>query len=191
MDDMENELDRVIGEIVEASKEPLIKPEAAKPVVAAPFKTAFSAGVEGQVEKPFGTRPLSDAERKPIPPQHPVKAAPPPPPEQTTGWHGDPAQPQKPAAATPPAQAVVSRESTEAERFLATGERLLDVQRRKIQELESKHEIDRVKLIDDYRVQMLNLEHEANEALRSFDMAHDTALADGKRILDALLAMRG
>lgn len=159
MSEMENELDKVIGEIADAAKAPLITPapprsEDANP---APFKTSFPG---------LGGRPLTEAERRPIPPQNPA--------------------PQPAPVASDRAVAIGSAES-----FLATGEKLLEVQRKKIQDLESKHEIDRVKLIDDYRVRLRDLEHQASEALRSFDIAHQAAHADAKRILDALVAMRG
>lgn len=191
--ELEDELDKAISEL--AAGLPPSKPTMPPVAETYPFKgnstaEALKAAAEvGHDERPF-RRPLTDAERKPIPPQNPVRAAPPPPPEQTTGWHGDPAAPEAPAQ---PEQAIVSASPTgsEVENFMAIGEKMHDAQRLKIQALESAYEIDRVKLIDDYRVRLRNLEHEAGEALRGFDLAHQAALADAKRILDALTAMRG
>lgn len=110
------------------------------------------------------------------------------------------AAPQAPTAAQPapvaPADsggAVVAAAtpSSEVESFLANGSRLYDKQRKRILALETAAEFDRVKLIDDYRVKLRDLEHEANEALRAFDIQHESDLANAKRILDALSAMRG
>lgn len=81
--------------------------------------------------------------------------------------------------------------ATEADRFLASAERLFDQQRRRVLELESRYEKERVSLVDGYRVQMRNLEHQAREALRGLDRKHAVAIADARRILDALTGMRG
>lgn len=171
--DFENELDKAIADIAEGVAAP-IKP-AADPY---PFKgnstaEALRAASRAEYAPPFRPRPLSDAERTPIPPANPI--------------------PQR-AEAAPPAQDVVTAETdtgSAVEAFMASGQRLLDMQRTKIIKLESEYEFDRVKLIDDYRVKMRELEHEAGEALRSFDRQHETEMAGAKRILDSLLAMRG
>lgn len=101
--------------------------------------------------------------------------------------------PSAPIAASPAAESmsIAQRAGSEAESFLANGARLLDKQRRKILEMESQNEFARVKLIDDYRVKLRDLEHEASEALREFDEQFDKDLGDAKRILDALAKMRG
>lgn len=178
MHDFESELDKIITDIKTGSETPVIKP-AADPY---PFKGNSTAEAlraasraEGERIPPFRPRPLSDADRTPIPPANPA--------------------PQRDAATPPPpAQDVVAADidtTTAVEAFMASGQRLLDMQRTKIIKLESEYEFDRVKLIDDYRVKMRELEHEAGEALRSFDRQHESEMAGAKRILDSLLAMRG
>lgn len=87
--------------------------------------------------------------------------------------------------------AAAAEQSSDVQRFLATGTAMFDQQRRNILEMESAYEKDRVALIDDYRVRLRELEHEASEALREFDHKHDGNLAGAKRILEALAAMRG
>lgn len=84
-----------------------------------------------------------------------------------------------------------SEGSSELERFMASAERLLEVQRRRMLSIESRYELDRVRLIDGYRVQMRNLEHAAREAVRNLDLAHERTAAEARKILDALTGMRG
>lgn len=80
--------------------------------------------------------------------------------------------------------------NSEVESFLQSGERMLEMQRRKMIELESAHEIGRVKLIDTFRTRLLELEHEAGEALRKYDVSYEGDRAAQQRILDALVRMR-
>lgn len=81
-------------------------------------------------------------------------------------------------------------EMTELERFLANGEKLLEQQRQRLLHAESRYEVERVKLVDYFRVRMRNLEHEAHEALRSLDQRHAKKTADARKIFLALAAMR-
>lgn len=123
-------------------------------------------------------------------------------PQGATGGTG-PDRPAQPAAAAPDATeaapeadkgavvAAAAPSGSDVEKFLANGSILHDKQRRKILALESAYEFDRVKLIDDYRVKLRDLEHEASEALRDFDIKQQAAIDDAKKILAALSAMRG
>jgi hypothetical protein len=156
----------------------------------APAKPAMPAADPLRLREPF--RPTLP-ERKPAP----LASTPP---EARVAPQPATAAPQAPTAAQPAPDApadsggavvATTTASTEVENFLANGSRLYDKQRKKILALETAAEFDRVKLIDDYRVKLRDLEHEANEALRSFDIKHDSELASAKRILEALGAMRG
>lgn len=118
------------------------------------------------------------------------------PPRAGLGARPGAAAPTPPPAAEPAARPVAvaptkAGGSSDVETFLANGAALHDKQRRKIIEMESTYEFDRVKLIDDYRVKLRDLEHEASEALRDFDNLRNGEIANAKRILDSITAMRG
>lgn len=102
-----------------------------------------------------------------------------------------PVERPKPAAAATTAVTATDRQAAELENFLATGEKLLANQRRRIITLESNYEIGRTKLLDSFRVRMADLENEANEAIRKYDTEHKAAMLSARRLEDALLAMRG
>lgn len=103
-----------------------------------------------------------------------------------------PVPPVPPVERAKPVPAISGdRQTAELENFLATGEKLLAQQRRRIITLESDYEIGRTKLLDSFRVRMADLENEANEAIRKYDSDHTAAMRSAKRLEDALLAMRG
>ena len=89
------------------------------------------------------------------------------------------------------AASAVESSHSELDRFMANGERLLEQQRQRILAAESRYEVDRVKMVDYFRVRLRNLEHEACEAIRALDRRHAAKMADARKILEALTAMRG
>lgn len=95
------------------------------------------------------------------------------------------------AAAPHPFKPAAVAGATEIERFLASGTKMLVAQRKKILGLESAYELERVKLVDGYRVRLRDLEDEAGDAVRALDLKHEADLKEATRILDALIAMRG
>lgn len=80
---------------------------------------------------------------------------------------------------------------SELERFLASGERLLETLRQRMLASESRYELERVRVADGFRVRMRNLEHEAAEALRALDRRHAAKAAADRKLLDVLTGMRG
>jgi hypothetical protein len=76
-------------------------------------------------------------------------------------------------------------------KFLATAERLLAVVREQIAEAESRHAMAHAKLTDDYRRKMERLVTEGQEELRRLDAASNADLEKRRRMLKALINMRG
>jgi cobalamin biosynthesis Co2+ chelatase CbiK len=75
--------------------------------------------------------------------------------------------------------------------FMASSARMLNVQRKHIMEAESNYQIERIKLLDSYRVQIENLKHDCAEAVRALDEKHREDIADAQTLLDRLATMRG
>jgi len=90
-----------------------------------------------------------------------------------------------------PLKAVSTTDQSELERFMDSAERLREQQRHKVLTMESRNKVDRVRLLDDYRVRIENLVHEASEAVRAFDEAYRLKAVEAREILDKLTAMRG
>jgi hypothetical protein len=76
-------------------------------------------------------------------------------------------------------------------KFLATAERLLAVVREQISEAESRHAMARTKLTDEYRRKLERLTTEGQEELRRLDIDANADLEKRRRMLKALLNMRG
>lgn len=70
--------------------------------------------------------------------------------------------------------------------FLQTNQRLHDQQRKNIQLAKSKYEMDRLKLIDGYRIKLEDLQHEADRELKAFDAKHEGEIADSEKLLGLL-----
>ena len=90
-----------------------------------------------------------------------------------------------------PLKAVTGTDQSELERFMDSADRLREQQRLKVLTMESRNKVDRVRLLDDYRVRIENLVHEASEAVRAFDEAYRLKAVEAREILDKLTAMRG
>lgn len=151
---------------------------------------------------------------------HETADMPPPPPrmprafqpsEAASGPQPQPAPPAAPAApaeqAEPPRQPLAAvrpmplreRASSmlsrglddDVSRFLATAERMLVRIRNEIADAESAYVVDRAKLADGYRRRIGELEIEAADALGRMESSHRDDMSKRKRMLDALMAMRG
>ena len=76
------------------------------------------------------------------------------------------------------------------EEFMASSARMLDIQRRFIMEAESEYQVERVKLLDSYRVKLENIKFEAAQAVRKLDDEHQAKTNGAKKLLDRLATMR-
>lgn len=90
----------------------------------------------------------------------------------------------------PAANGVQRTARGQLDEFMATSQRMLEMQRKKVLDAESDYQIARIKLLDGYRVRMENLKYEASEALRDLDQRHREDNADAQALLARLTAMR-
>jgi hypothetical protein len=92
----------------------------------------------------------------------------------------------------PPADSnvVQHRERNPLREFVDSSTRMLEIQRKKVQEAESAYHLDRVKLLDSYRVKLEELKYQAASALRDFDEQYRKDSADARKLLDRLATMR-
>jgi hypothetical protein len=74
--------------------------------------------------------------------------------------------------------------------FMKSSVRMMELQRGFIQEAESDYQIERVRLLDSYRVKIENLKYEASVMVRDLDEAHQRKVGDARKLLDALVTMR-
>lgn len=79
---------------------------------------------------------------------------------------------------------------TEIERFLTSSTSMWRKQRDKIAEMQIAYEADRFRVAESYKRKLQAINSEAEDALRDIDRAHEAKLAEGKRMLDALAALR-
>ena len=77
------------------------------------------------------------------------------------------------------------------ERFQAAIERQRESLRKRMLANESQYEIERTQLVDAFRVRLRNLQHEAGEALRAFELRHHRKAVEDRKLFDALDAARG
>jgi hypothetical protein len=90
----------------------------------------------------------------------------------------------------PRADAIVDRHRNPLQDFISSSTRMLEIQRRKVLEAESTYQIDRVRLLDSYRVKLEELKYQAASALRDFDDQYRKDSADARKLLERLNAMR-
>jgi hypothetical protein len=74
--------------------------------------------------------------------------------------------------------------------LVTRGSKLFRQQRQRLDAAARQYEFDRLALVDRFRQRLVALQNEADDALRDFDREHDRAVAEGKRILAALAALR-
>lgn len=74
--------------------------------------------------------------------------------------------------------------------LMASGGKLFDQHVVKMRDREQQSELDRATLVAGYTAKLRALEHEAKEALRTFERARTNQLADDERILTALSSIR-
>ena len=79
----------------------------------------------------------------------------------------------------------------DVERFMATASRMLTAVRDQIAEAESRYAMARAKMTDEYRRKMQRLADEGQEELRKLDADSTADLERRRRMLKALVAMRG
>ncbi len=75
-------------------------------------------------------------------------------------------------------------------KFVSRGASLYRQQRQRMDEAARQYTFDRVALVDRFRQRLVAVQNEADDALRDFDREHDRAVAEGKRMLTALAALR-
>ena len=80
--------------------------------------------------------------------------------------------------------------STEIERLLATGERLLRSQQERLLNEESKYQTMRIEIMDSYRVQLERIRQEAEDRLRVLDSEHNVRMSGIRNLIGKLKAMR-
>lgn len=97
--------------------------------------------------------------------------------------------PHKPAM--PPTSTLPERTPrAQLEAFMSSSANMLEIQRRNIIQTESAYQLDRLKLLDDYRIRIETLKNECADAVRALDQKHRSNLADSQNLLDRLAAMR-
>jgi hypothetical protein len=79
---------------------------------------------------------------------------------------------------------------TEIERFMTSSVSMWRKQRDKIAEMQIAYEADRFRVAESYKRKLQALNNEAEDAVRDIDRAHEAKLAEAKRMLDALAALR-
>lgn len=145
-----------------------------------PFAELQNALRSGVDEAVAASRPMTAADK----PFVPMAAFPPrqPPFSQSRAAITAAAPP-----ATPPAT-VPARSDLEA--FMTSGEKMLELQRSKISTARSRYELERARMVDDYRTRIEALEHEGGESLRQLDIAHEKELGEAEHLIEVLTAMR-
>jgi hypothetical protein len=68
---------------------------------------------------------------------------------------------------------------------LTAGQKVYDKMRRAISEAETAYTLERARLVDSYRVRFEEVRHEAREAIRKLEEAHEQRMETGQRILNA------
>jgi hypothetical protein len=86
---------------------------------------------------------------------------------------------------------MVRTAGDDIDKFMATASRMLIAVRDQIAEAESRYAMARAKLTDEYRRKMERLANEGQEHLRKLDADATADLDKRRRMLKALLAMRG
>jgi hypothetical protein len=82
------------------------------------------------------------------------------------------------------------QDSGEIQKFLGSAASLWSKQRDRLDELEVAYAAERFRKVADFQRRMQALSNEAADALRDFDRKHAAAVAEGKRMLAALNALR-
>jgi len=82
------------------------------------------------------------------------------------------------------------QDSGEIQKFLGSAASLWAKQRDRLDELEVAYAAERFRKVSDVQRRMQALSNEAADALRDFDRKHASAMAEGKRMLAALDALR-
>lgn len=85
---------------------------------------------------------------------------------------------------------VVEQDRTVAE-FVHQGEHLYEKQRAVVRDLVTRHNLERAKMVDDYRRRLDDLIFEESEVLRRLDNRNAKELAEAQSLLDALERLRG
>ena len=84
---------------------------------------------------------------------------------------------------------VVSTDS-EIDNVLASGERLYQKQRAKLEQAEQTYQAERFRQQADYERRLQVVVNEAKDALRALDRKHEKARAEGQRVLAAYAHLR-
>jgi hypothetical protein len=82
------------------------------------------------------------------------------------------------------------QDSGEIQKFLGSAASLWSKQRDRLDELEVAYAAERFRKVSDFQRRMLALSNEAADALRDMDRKHAAQIAEGKRMLVALDALR-
>lgn len=108
----------------------------------------------------------------------------------TTAANG--AEPPNPARmdTTPLRFTTPPPDTGEIQKFLGSAASLWAKQRDKLDELEATFAAERFRKVETYQRRMQALGNEAADALRDFDRRHAAAIAEGRRMLAALDALR-
>ncbi len=76
------------------------------------------------------------------------------------------------------------------EAFMASAAKMLEMQRRDLIRFESDYQVERIRLVDGYRVKIRQLQDECADAVRALDLKHRDNIADAENLLKRLNAMR-
>ena len=82
------------------------------------------------------------------------------------------------------------QDSGEIQKFLGSAASLWSKQRDRLDEMEVAYAADRFRKVADFQHRMQALSNEAADALREFDRKHAAAVAEARRMLAALDALR-
>jgi hypothetical protein len=86
---------------------------------------------------------------------------------------------------------VVADHDRSVAEFISQGEHLYEKQRVIVRDIATRHNLDRAKVMDDFRRRFEDLAHEEMETLRRFDHRARKELDEAKAQLEALERLRG
>lgn len=90
----------------------------------------------------------------------------------------------------PPSPAATAMVTSEVERLLVTSDRLLKSQQERLVTEEASYETRRTEVMNDYNSKVAKLDHETKEALYQMHVEHEAKIADIKRLVTKLTALR-
>jgi hypothetical protein len=90
----------------------------------------------------------------------------------------------------PPSPAATAMVTSEVDRLLVTSDRLLKSQQDRLVAEEAAYETMRTQIMNDYNGKVAKLDHDTKEMLFQMHVEHEQKVADIKRLITKLTALR-